>query len=173
MTTKLLKPPERAAIVVVGGLLALLIVSTLLNVPGRPPQMGEPVFLFAPKTIEVEVEGAVSHGGLYEMAAGSTVGDLLEEAVVCDRCDLRGLDLGAKLRNHQRIDIPSMEWIVVEVWGEGVCPEKIRLPKGSTVGALLKEAQLDPDAALWRLRKREPLSDGDRIEIRKKRPKRI
>lgn len=166
-----LLPREWLALGVVAGLLATLSLTVVLNRPGRLPDVGEPVSLFLPQTVEVEILGAVAHGGLYSLDRGATLADLLALSIPLEGADLRGFDLEHPLRNRQRIEIRRGETIEVELFGEGVRPELVRLPDGATVGDLLKLAELEPDAALWRLRKRQLLHDGDRIEIRKKRQK--
>lgn len=162
---------EWAALWLVGGLLLTLTVTVTLNRPSRLPQTGGSALLFPKRKIEVEIEGAVAHAGRYELAVGSTVADLLKQARTVENSDLSAVDLGQRLRNHQKIFLPAVHWISVELFGEGVEPQTVRLREGATVGDLLSQVELKPEAALWRLRKRQPLNDGDRLEIQRKRTK--
>lgn len=162
---------EWAALWLVGGLLLTLTVTVTLNRPSRLPQTEGSALLFAKRKIEVEIEGAVVHAGRYELPAGSTLADLLKQAGTVENSDLLGVDLGQRLRNHQKIALPAVRWISVELFGDGVEPQTVRLRDGATVGDLLSQVELKSDAALWRLRKRQLLNDGDQLEIQQKRTK--
>jgi len=59
------------------------------------------------KLINVEIKGYVRNPGTYQLKSGSTLDDLLKEALVQDEADLSSLSLQNILYNGQLIVIPK------------------------------------------------------------------
>ena len=81
--------------------------------------------------VTVYIEGAVEHEGSYTVPRGTTVGDLLEKAVLHDDGNISKLDTASRLRNRQRIRVPSTSYVRVVVKGAVENPGNISVPRGT------------------------------------------
>jgi protein involved in polysaccharide export with SLBB domain len=79
-------------------------------------------------TVTVEVKGHVKYPGRYTLAAGSSVGDLLDRADPLELADLAALKLERRLRNRQTIHVSAFDPIWVEVRGAVQVPGSYPLP---------------------------------------------
>ncbi len=92
----------------IGYIVVILIVITLIRPSPTPVidqlQVSESKSeVPAKETIYVQIAGAVENAGLYEMASGSRVNDLLEIAKPTSKANLDCLNLAQKLVDEQKL----------------------------------------------------------------------
>lgn len=130
----------------------------------HPDQLGEPQYLVHPR-FEIKIEGAVAKPGVYQVAKGQTLKELLEMAEVLPEASLKGLKLNSKLRRGQVIHIPTQAMIQIYIQGAVKHPGPVTVPKGSRLNMLLDKVEFHDDADTHFLQKKRYLHAGEVIDV--------
>lgn len=155
---------EWLSIAAIIGLLAILTALSCFSIPtSLPPDTAHPHYISEP-TIEVCVEGAVAHPGKIRVEKGSTLRQVLEQAILLPEADVKRLNLESKVRRNKVIKIPQISFITVNLQG-AVETQTLRLPKGSQTTDLLDKLHFKEGADLRKLQRKRRLKDGETIII--------
>lgn len=124
------------------------------------------------QTIQVCVRGAVKKPGTYELKKGSLLGGLLELAELTSEAELSKMQMNAKLRDGQKVTVPTQKWITVFVEGSGVQSAQLKLKSGTLLNELPDLITFLPEADVGKLQRKRRLKDNEiiRIELKKEKP---
>lgn len=151
------------AIIIFLGTLTICIVLAPQQETGQV-MMAEPHFI-ADQKVEVIIQGAVEHPGVYTLTRGMLVSDLLEQAIPLAEADVKRVKLDKKLRTGQVIKVPEIKMITIQLTGAVQPPHSLRVPKGTRVQDLLEKVKFQEEADLSKLRKKRLLKDGEIIHV--------
>ncbi|MBS0622521.1 MAG: SLBB domain-containing protein [Verrucomicrobia bacterium] len=116
-------------------------------------------------TLTVSIEGAVAFPGLYTLAKGSILADLLQMVEPSKKADLADFDAKHPLREGEHIVVPEKRNIRVFVQGAVPHPRPYEIEEGMTMGQFLRTIELSSEAVTYSLPKRQVLQEGQVIQV--------
>jgi hypothetical protein len=118
--------------------------------------------------VTIEVEGEVEHPGLYTVAKGTPVGEILRKARPNRYANLRTIDVEAPIVAEARFNIESLQRLTIHVTGAVTEPMEIEVLPGTRICQLRQRVSLNEDADLSFFKKKRLLADGEILVIPKK-----
>lgn len=162
-----LPPGEWLVIVVFIALMALLTAVTFFfdRHPSSSLQLDSPHHL-VPQDIDVFIEGAVEHPGAYKIKRGSKIQSLLDLSKPLPEANLNKVKPQMKLKNGQRVHIPTKKMITIFLSGAVTNPGPYTVPKGTKWIDLLKIVSFSLEADLKSIKKKKLLQDQDVVFVK-------
>lgn len=116
-------------------------------------------------TIQVTIEGAVSHPGAYSLPDQSSLGVLLSQAKPLQEADLRGVRRNQKLHHGQRVQIAERPWMTIYLSGAVQRAGGYRVREGTRLAEIPTICPLHPRAELKDLRSKRLLVEEEHIHV--------
>jgi protein involved in polysaccharide export with SLBB domain len=161
---------EWLVIFIIIAILGLVVFVTLIQNSSSLPATGiahEPL----PSTIEVHIEGAVRHPGLYVFPVGTRLEEALEQAEPLPEAHLSRLKKQRILRDGQKIKVPAKATLTIFLKGAVKQEESIQVLEGARLEDLIQLADLSDQADIAKLKKRRLLKDQEVVYIPEKKVK--
>lgn len=117
---------------------------------------------------EVTIQGAVSKPGTYLIKKGSLLEEAIELARPLPEADLRSFRRYSKVRDGQKINVPTKQMITVTLEGAIENPGPIQVPKGSRLEELIPYLQFTPEADVKKIQRKRRLKDQEVIHVPQK-----
>lgn len=147
---------------VLGFLAILCTLVVLAKIQAYRVQDGLVVSVLPP--IEVRISGAVAHPGVFIVASGSPLKEILIKAKPQRYANLAALDLDSPVYSACELVILPLAEILVYV--EGGCEaEALKMPVGARVSDLKKRVKLHPQADLAVFKSKRLLQHEETIKI--------
>jgi hypothetical protein len=118
--------------------------------------------------VTIQIAGFVEHPGVFEVARGAPLEEVLRKARPKRFANLRGLDLMSPLLHSMELTIEPLQSLRVQVKGAVEKSESIEVALGTRICHLKKIISLAESADLTFFKKRRLLSDGDVIDVPEK-----
>lgn len=116
--------------------------------------------------LEIKVEGAVAHPGVYRLPLNTSLKELMAQAELLPTADLSELPWRKKLRDQQTITVPERREITIYIDGAVKQPGAMQILSGTRCQELIDQLDLLPEADLRTLkRKRQFLQEGGCLYI--------
>jgi hypothetical protein len=115
--------------------------------------------------VEVNVQGQVAKPGLYPVAIGTPLSEVILKARPGRFADLSGIDPEARVRGPLRLELKVLEKLTIAVEGEIEAPGPLTVPVGTRVCDLKKYVTVKAGADLAFFKKRRLLNNGEKITI--------
>jgi protein involved in polysaccharide export with SLBB domain len=144
--------------------IAVLTLTTYLNRKNLPLPTESPHYLISPE-VQIKIEGAVEKPGFYTVLKGTTVRQVLEQAVLLPEADQSRLSLEKKVRDGQRLRVPLQEMITVFIEGAVESSIVLKVPKGTRLQDLIEKIRFLPEADQQKLQKKRRLKDREVIDV--------
>ncbi len=142
--------------------LGVLVFPNSGNSNSNPPL---PPHYISDQTIEVVIEGAVTHPGVYKLTRGAKLQELLEKAKPLELADIKKLKVNKVLRTGQVIKVPQIKTITISIKGAVKSAGTITLAKGTRVSDLIEKLEFIDGADISKLKKKRLLKDGEEIHV--------
>lgn len=149
---------------ILAGSLSFLLLSVIVVSKIRSSQLTLDLPPKAPE-IDVVIDGFVAKPGVYQIAAGAPLGEVLRKARPKRFADLSSLDLNALVKEPVHHKIGKLEVLRVSLEGAITNPGVIEVPVGSRICDLKKFISLSQEADASFLKKRRLLKEGEKISI--------
>jgi DNA uptake protein ComE-like DNA-binding protein len=118
------------------------------------------------QTIQVSVEGAVAHPGLYPISPNTPLKELMERVQPLPSADLSQLRWRKKLYDQQIIRIPEKHEITIHLEGAVKHPGPSKIWSGTRYLELAHQLDVLPEADLKAIKKkRQFIKEGDHVYI--------
>lgn len=149
---------------------SLLLILASFAFLGRSRAYSSPPQSIVPETpithLEIKVEGAIAHPGVYRLPLNSSLKELLAQAEPLPSADLSELSWRKKLRDQQTLVIPEKREITVYIDGSVKQPGVIKILSGTRCQELIAQLDLLPEADVRVLKKkRKFVQEGECIYI--------
>ncbi|MBB63694.1 MAG: hypothetical protein CMO81_01355 [Waddliaceae bacterium] len=115
--------------------------------------------------IKVYVEGEVVSPGFYELDSGVLMEELLRLASPLPGADLRKVRKNRRIYDGDKVFIPELPLIEVQVGGPGVRSQVFVLYEGSPKSNLIDLCEFHPQAKINSLKAKRPLKNGEYIHV--------
>lgn len=152
-----------AVLIVILGALSIMAYFTKGQAGDKDRSM--PAFFSRPGKIEVLIEGAVTHPGIYYLPANIEMKAALALAEPLSDADLRRFNLAAHIKKGRIIHVPVKPMITVRLQGAIKNPGEITIPKGTRLMDLIPKVQFNENSAAKKINKKRKLKDGETITI--------
>jgi hypothetical protein len=147
-------------------LLVLLSLFVIAKIQARQCSKGTDSIPIA--LVTIKIEGFVEHPGVFEVARGTPLEELLRKVRPKRFANLRDLDPLSPLLNSMELAIKPLQSLRVQVNGAVEKSELIEVAPGTRICHLKQIISLAESADLTFFKKRRLLSDEDVIEIPEK-----
>lgn len=127
-----------------------------------------PAFLSKSGKIEILIEGAVAHPGIYYLPSSIAMKDVLMLAQPTPHADLRRFNLKASIKKGRMIKVPLRAMITVHLKGAIKNPGGVSILKGTRLMDLEPLIQFEENADRKSLNKKRKLKEGEIIIIQEK-----
>lgn len=152
---------EWAAIFTIIGFVLLVAIVCWINNADDEQNSASP----GPHHIEVSISGAVKRPGIYQLAAGAHLAELLALAEVDEQADMRRFSAKRVLRHNQSIHIRTKPMITIYLSGAVVNAGEVRVPQGTRLSDLKQQGLLLPQADAKVVANKRYLRDQQKIYI--------
>jgi hypothetical protein len=144
-------------------MISLSIITFALNDRPMPNHIDEHILYSS--EITVFIDGAVSNPGSYKLKKGDTIRELLLIVKPLPDANLSRIKISTRLKNKQKIHVPSNSMITINIEGAVINPGKYRVPKGTKLVDLIDYAEFYPNSDLTALKKKRTLKNEELIYI--------
>ncbi len=149
------------------GSLFLLLFSLLAIAKIKASQVG------APRerkiiAVDVSIDGHVKKPGVYAVARGAPIGEVLRKAHPKKFADLRAIRLEDPISHPLSLNIEPLKELNVQIVGAIQNPGQFRVPPGTRISDLKKNLSLSASADLAYFKKKRMLRDGETINVPEK-----
>jgi len=168
MSTKDSVTPLRSAEWALAGSMLLVLLSLFVVAKIQARQCSKGTDNVPIALVTIQISGFVENPGVFEVARGTPIGEVLRKARPKRFANLRGLDSISPILNSMELAIEPLQSLRVQVNGAVEKSELLEVPLGTRICHLKQNLSLAKSADVSFFKKRRLLSDGDVIEIPEK-----
>ena len=154
-----------AIAIILGFLLLLTLIAALGQSSDFQSLKTGPASYLKPQEIEVHIEGAVAKPGAYRVKTGTKLQEAIILAEPLLEADLRKIRPASRLRNGQRIVLPTREMISISISGAVQEEVTLSVPKGLRLNELSKYLKFTEDADVEKINSKRFLKNQEKINI--------
>jgi len=165
MSSKDAITPLRAAEWALAGSLLLILLSLFVIAKIQARQCSKGTDSIPIVLVMIQITGFVEHPGVFEIARGTSLEEVLRKAKPKRFANLRGLDLRSPLSHSMELTIEPLQSLRVQIQGAVEKSELIEVVPGTRICHLKQIISLADSADLRFFKKRRLLSDGDVIDV--------
>ena len=146
------------------GSLFLLLFSLVAIAKIKASQAGEPRERKI-VTVDLRIDGHVKRPGVYSVARGTPIGEVLKKARPKKFADLRTISLEEPVSHPLELNIECLKELVIRIEGAVQNPRQYQVPPGTRISDLKKNLSLAANADLAFFKKKRMVQDGETINV--------
>jgi hypothetical protein len=151
--------------IILGFLLLLTLIAAIGQSPDYKTLKTGPGSYLKPQEIEIHIAGAVANPGTYRVKAGTKLQEAIILADPLLEADLRKIKPARRLRNGQKIVLPTREMISISISGAVQEEVTLSVPKGLRLNELSKYIKFTEDADVEKIKSKRFLRNQEKINI--------